>query len=127
LASHRAFEHRHQRAGRNAMAGDIGNVGGPLVVDQDNVNQITAHFAARNRLAEELEFAQLPINRWREHLMKVASERYLCLNAHVAFPFSRNEEDEASICEENADSGSGSVHLQTLLDLAPGPTLELRG
>src|SRR5262245_59428554 len=108
------------------MAGDIGNVGGPPVVDHDNVNQITAHVAARNRRTEELEFAPLPINRWREHLMKVPRERYLRLHAQVAFPFSCNEEDEASICEGNGDSGSPRVHLQTLLDLAPGPTLERR-
>src|SRR5262245_46841793 len=109
------------------MAGHVGDVGRPLAVDRDNVNQIPTHFAARNRRAEKLESAQLPINRRREHLVKVARERYLCLNTQVAFPFSRNEGQEASIREANADAYSRSVHLQTVPNLGPGPTLELRG
>ena len=49
--SHGSLQHPHQLTGGQAVAGDIGDVGHQPTIALDDVDQVAAHFRARDRFA----------------------------------------------------------------------------
>jgi hypothetical protein len=97
------------------MAGNVGNIGSPLAVDRDDVNQIPPTSLLGIDAPKNSNLSRRRSIGGAQHLVKISGERYLRLNAYVTFPFSRDEEDETSIGEGNADDGSGGVHSKRSL------------
>src|SRR5271167_3449237 len=115
-----AFQHAHQDAGRNAVAGDVGEISDPIPFGDHQVDQIAADFAAGLRIAVEGEALNLLIDFGNEDAMNFLGQCDFRVNAKVAFALLNSYEDKAGVADDHSDEDdhgveiqAGAEHLQT--------------
>jgi hypothetical protein len=79
LRSHpgRALDHAHQQARGHAVTGHVDDVGGPLVLVLDDIDEVAADLAAGDRQAAHLERWRLLRQGRHEHAMDLPGQLHL--------------------------------------------------
>src|SRR5579862_7454933 len=111
-AANRSLEHRHQHTRSDAVPGNIGNIDDLFVGAFKGIHQIAAHFAARDRRAEDLVSRELSLKSWDQGTVYLARQLYFCLDSKISAALASNEIDEGDISDNDGNDRTNPENNQ---------------
>ncbi len=104
-----AFHHAHDDAGRDAVSGNVGDVGDPVVGIAGKIDQVAADFAAGRGAAVEFPGAEFCFDGRDENAVDFGGEFDFGLHAEVAAAFLDIHDQEADVAEDRRDDDGPTI------------------
>jgi len=99
------------------MSRDIGKIGDAITGTLSDIHQITPHFTARDRSAEDLVSGELSLKSGNQRMVYLAGKFNFCLDPIIPSSFTSNEVDEGDIPDNNGNDRTYPENTQLMVEL----------